>query len=58
MRERERPGDTKLSTKKKLIKRLIIIMLKVDYGEDKGDDEEINITRLYRSQRGEVGEEI
>jgi len=45
--EEERPGDAKLSTEEKLIERLII-MLEVGCGGDKGDDEEINITRLYR----------
>jgi len=46
--EKERPEDTKLSTERKLIERLVIIILKVGCGGDGGDDEEINITHLYR----------
>ena len=48
MGERERPGDVELSTEGRLIERLIIIMLKVGCGGSGEDDEEINITRLYR----------
>ena len=47
MGEKERPRDAELSTEERLIKRLVII-LKIDCGGDGGDDEEINITRLYR----------
>jgi len=46
--EKKRPRDVKLSIKGKLIKRLIIIILKVGCGGDRGDDEEVDITRLYR----------
>ncbi len=48
MGEGERPGDAELSTEGRLIERLVIIMLKVDCGRGGGDDEEIDITRLYR----------
>ena len=48
MGEEERPGDAELSTKGKLIKRLVIIMLKGGCGGDRGDDKEVDITRLYR----------
>ncbi len=47
MGEEERPGNAKLSTKKKLIEKLIIIILKGGCGEDRENDEKINITRLY-----------
>jgi len=46
--EGERSGDAKLSTEGRLIKRLIIIILKIDCGGGGEDDEKINITRLYR----------
>jgi len=46
--EKKHPGDAKLSTKGRLIKRLVIIILKIDCGGGGGDDEEVNITRLYR----------
>jgi len=39
-------GKRKIIDEKKLIERLVIIILKVDYGED-GEDDEINITHLY-----------
>ncbi len=58
MGEKKRPGDAELSTKRKLIERLVIIMLKVGCGGDGGDDEKVDITRLYRWRRGEVGGEI
>ena len=48
MREKERPGDAKLSTERKLIEKLIIIILKIGCGGGGEDDEKINITRLYR----------
>ena len=48
MGEGERPKDVELSTEGRLIERLIIIILKVDCGGDRGDDEEIDITRLCR----------
>ncbi len=48
MGERERSGDAKLSTEGRLIEKLVIIILKVDCGGDGGDDEKIDITRLYR----------
>ena len=47
MGEKKRPRDVKLSTEERLIEKLIIIILKGDYGRDKRDDEKINITRLY-----------
>ena len=47
MGERERPGDAELSTERRLIERLVIIILKVDCGGGGGDDE-IDITCLYR----------
>jgi len=56
--EKKRPGNAELSTKKRLIERLVIIILKVDCGGGGGDDEEIDITRLYRWRWGEAGEEI
>ena len=46
MGEEERPGDVELSTEERLIERLIIIILKGGCGGD-GDDEKIDITRLY-----------
>ncbi len=46
MGEEERPKNIKLSTEKRSIEKLVIIILKVDCGGD-GGDEEINITRLY-----------
>ncbi len=48
MGEGERPINAELSTKKRLIERLVIIILKVDCGGGGGDDEEIDITHLYR----------
>ena len=48
MRERERPEDAKLSTEGRLIERLVIIILKIGCGGDRGNDEKIDITRLYR----------
>ena len=48
MGEKKRPGNAELSTKKRLIERLVIIILKVDCGGGERDDEEIDITRLYR----------
>jgi len=45
--EKEYPGDVELSTERRLIERLIIIMLKGGCGGDKGDGEKIDITRLY-----------
>ena len=47
MGEGERPGDAELSTEKKLMERLVIIMLKVGCGGGRGDDE-VDIIRLYR----------
>ena len=47
MGEGERPGNVELSTKERLIERLIIIILKVGCGGGGGDDEEVDITRLY-----------
>ncbi len=48
MGEEERPRNAELSTEERLIERLVIIILKVGCGGDGGDDEEIDITRLYR----------
>jgi len=56
--EGERPKDVELSTEGRLIERLIIIILKVDCGGDRGDDEEIDITRLCRWRREEVEGEV
>ena len=58
MGKEKRPGDAKLSTEERLIERLVIIILKVDCGGDGEDDEEIDITRLYRWQRGKEGGKI
>ncbi len=46
MREEERSEDVELSTERRLIERLVIIILKGRCGGGGGDDEEINITRL------------
>ena len=51
MGERERSGDAELSTEERLIERLFVILfiiLKVGCGRGGGDDEEVDITRLYR----------
>ncbi len=45
--KRRASGRRRIIDEKKLIERLVIIILKVGCGGD-GDDEEINITRLYR----------
>ena len=47
MGEKERSGDAELSTKERLIERLIIIILKGGCGGDKENDEKVDITRLY-----------
>ena len=44
----ERPGNIKLSMKGRLIERLVIIILKIDYEEGEENDEEIDIIHLYR----------
>ncbi len=47
MGERERPGDAELSTERRLIERLVIIILKEGCGGGREGREEVDITRLY-----------
>ena len=47
MGEEERPGDVELSTERRLIERLVIIILKGGCGGGGKGGEKINITRLY-----------
>ncbi len=48
MGKEKRPKNVKLSMKGRLIERLVIIILKIDYEEGEENDEEIDIIRLYR----------